>query len=193
MVAGLKYPAVRWGGRRLLALAAAGLALALVLAACGQGPGSGIFTASESQQTIPANPVAPVDEDDANLVYAQCIRANGVPEFPDPLPDGRIMVRRGAGFSMNDPRYRAAQEACQDVRPPGLGQAGFGTQGSGDAETMIVFARCMRENGVPDFPDPGPDGGIRIVAGSGTGMDPNDPKFQAALRTCQASLSGTTR
>jgi hypothetical protein len=38
----------------------------------------------------------------------------------------------------------------------------------------------MRENGVPDYPDP--NSGNRIM------LDPNDPKAQAALESCKAIL-----
>jgi hypothetical protein len=42
---------------------------------------------------------------------------------------------------------------------------------------------------VPDFPDPNPgSGGVRIVTGEGSGLNPNDPRFQAAMQTCRASI-----
>jgi len=45
------------------------------------------------------------------LNYAKCVRAHGVPEFPDPGADG---VFRGLGTTMKtDPRIRSASGACE--------------------------------------------------------------------------------
>jgi hypothetical protein len=52
---------------------------------------------------------------------------------------------------------------------------------------MLEFARCMRENGVPDYPDPDPNAGVRIF-GPDSKLDPNDPKIQAAVESCKAIL-----
>jgi hypothetical protein len=134
----------------------------------------------------------PVDEMDAALVYARCIRENGFPEWPDPLPDGTFMMRRDQGMSFNDPRRAAAMEACQDLRPAGFsGSAGIGGAAgmSIDQETFLAFAQCMRDNGVSGFPDPSPSGGGMII-GPDAGIDPNSPTFQAAVQTCQAALQG---
>lgn len=193
MTAVMKRPSLRVASLWLLVPL-----FSLALAACAQPASADIPTASENQDTAPANPVdtnptpTPVDEADAAWVYAQCIRDNGYPEWPDPLPDGRIMLRRDQGMSFNDPRMQAAMEACQDLRPPGAGSAGLGGgmgQGFADEEAILSFAQCMRENGVPEFPDPSLGGGPMVI-GPGSGINPLDPKFQAALRTCFAAVSG---
>jgi len=49
--------------------------------------------------------------------YSQCMRDNGVPAFPDPDANGTL---RGAGHEQqDDPKFRAAQKACQDKLPGG--------------------------------------------------------------------------
>jgi hypothetical protein len=193
----------RWVAQLGLLLALSGLALI----ACSQAAGADIPTASENRGNAPAqanpattqanenertvsesNPVpTPVDEADAALVYAQCVRDNGYPEFPDPIPGQGIMLRRDQGMSFNDPRMLAAMDACQDLRPAGM--AG----GSGDPEEtmemMLEFAQCMRDNGVSDFPDPSPGGGGMII-GSEAGINPFSPTFQAAAQTCMADFQG---
>jgi hypothetical protein len=40
----------------------------------------------------------------------------------------------------------------------------------------------MRENGLPDYPDPDPSSGNQIT------IDPNDPQAQTALESCEATL-----
>jgi hypothetical protein len=50
-------------------------------------------------------------------------------------------------------------------------------------EQMRQMAKCMRENGVPDFPDPSAEGGIRLDAGK-LGAGPGDPVFDKAQQKC---------
>lgn len=51
-------------------------------------------------------------------------------------------------------------------------------------ETLLAFAHCMQDNGVPDFPDPQPNG-INL---NGTGIDRNTPEFKAAQAACESLL-----
>lgn len=52
----------------------------------------------------------------------------------------------------------------------------------------LRFANCMRSHGVPNFPDPGQGGGIKLTPSSG--IDPRSPAFQAAQRACKAYAPG---
>jgi hypothetical protein len=70
-------------------------------------------------------------------------------------------------------------------------KGGSTTSGSGSAaaarqdpqQAALDFARCMRQHGV-DMPDPDfSNGGLGIRLG-GPGMDPNDPTFRAAMKSC---------
>lgn len=180
----------------------------LALTSCSQAAGADIPTASENQGTAPAqaNPAAtqasdnegavmdgnpaptPVDEADAALVYAQCVRDNGYPEFPDPIPGRGIMLRRDQGMSFNDPRMLAAMEACQDLRPAGMAGGSAGDPEE-TMEMQLEFAQCMRDNGVTEFPDPSPGGGGMII-GSEAGINPFSPTFLAAAQTCMADFQG---
>jgi hypothetical protein len=51
------------------------------------------------------------------------------------------------------------------------------------AAASYAFSTCMRTHGVPDFPYPGPHGGIQVTPG--TGIDPSSPQFQSAQHDCQ--------
>ncbi len=90
--------------RRFATAAAAALAaLTLLVAACGS---------SSSDTTTPA-----ADPQQAALAFAQCMRSNGLPDFPDPDAEGRL---RGVGHEQQgDPKYRAAFAACQEKLPGG--------------------------------------------------------------------------
>jgi len=55
------------------------------------------------------------------LKAVACIRAHGVPSFPDPTFSGSgVHIPRTAGDSIRLPRVRAAAEACQSLIPGGL-------------------------------------------------------------------------
>jgi hypothetical protein len=52
-------------------------------------------------------------EKQAALRYAQCMRAHGVPNFPDPVfRNGRIGISPGAGTNPNSPTFLGAEKAC---------------------------------------------------------------------------------
>jgi len=55
------------------------------------------------------------------LTWAQCIRAHGVPDFPDPTFSG--MEVHDAGIGSSSPQLQSAMDACKSQRPSvgGLG------------------------------------------------------------------------
>jgi hypothetical protein len=56
--------------------------------------------------------------------------------------------------------------------------------GGDPMDAALAYARCMRENGISDFPDPQPGGGPIQVPGS----DWNSPQFNAADDACKSLL-----
>jgi hypothetical protein len=87
--------------------------------------------------------------------FAQCMRENGVREFPDPDASGRLTVDgvvNGSSIDPNGPVWTRAIHACKDLQPPGF--TGGGERSAGQQSAALKFAQCIRDNGVPDFPDP---------------------------------------
>lgn len=125
---------------------------------------------------------------DQGVKYSECMRENGVPEFPDPV-NGRLQLRAGpdSGIRPDSPEFKAAQEACQDLAPAGAQTGGGGNPQM--QEQVLEYAKCMRENGVPDFPDPQFEGGgVRMQLPQGVSED--SPQFQKAQQACQDIMSG---
>src|SRR5215831_1040013 len=56
-------------------------------------------------------------EQQAMLAYAQCMRAHGVPKFPDPKPGGALEIGKNAGVDPNSPEFKAAEQTCQKLVP----------------------------------------------------------------------------
>jgi hypothetical protein len=87
--------------------------------------------------------------------FAQCMRENGVSEFPDPDASGNLTidgVLNGSSIDPNSPTWNAAIDACKDLQPSGF--TGGGERDAGQQEAALQFAQCIRDNGVEDFPDP---------------------------------------
>jgi hypothetical protein len=54
------------------------------------------------------------------LKYSACMRAHGVPKFPDPTFSGggaQLKIDSSSGIDQNSPAFKAAEKACQDVLP----------------------------------------------------------------------------
>jgi hypothetical protein len=109
--------------------------------AAGAGIGSSGSTASASSGSGP-------------LAYSRCMRTNGVPNFPDPNPGGGFDL--GAGIDPSSPAFKAAQAKCQkNLQGGGLPGPGTTTHPSPQTLAKLVkIAQCMRQHGVPQFPDP---------------------------------------
>jgi hypothetical protein len=87
--------------------------------------------------------------------FAECMRDNGVSEFPDPDASGELTidgVLNGSSLDASSPAWKAAIGECKDLRPPGF--TGDGKVSAEKQEERLEFAQCIRENGVKDFPDP---------------------------------------
>jgi hypothetical protein len=120
--------------------------------------------------------------------YAACIRAHGVPNFPDPNAEG-VITGDGSSFTPSSPAFRHAQQACRKLLPNG-GQPSP-QQIAKAQQSALAYSKCMRSHGVKDFPDPQiSGGGIRLSLGGGPGSDlnPNNPTFKSAQQACQGKL-----
>ncbi len=145
---------------RLLALAV--LLSGILLAGCGgsgspsstittgaSAPGSTVATGTgATSSTLPAT-VSP------GVAFARCMRASGVSNFPDPQP-GAGLLFSVTGLDRSSPAFKAAQTKCMHLLSSG-GPPGPGSTTHPSAQTvakLVRIAQCMREHGVPDFPDP---------------------------------------
>jgi hypothetical protein len=161
------------------------LALAVsVLAGCG-GTATKENVASANGAgggaTATAGASAGAADPDQARKFAQCVRENGVPDFPDPGADGRFKLGQFGRGDIDRDKMRKAMEACRDLAPNG------GERPQLDAaqqEQLRVWAQCMRDNGV-DIPDPDPNGGGFLGLGGGSEIDRDSPAFQKAMEACQ--------
>ncbi|MER5770771.1 hypothetical protein [Streptomyces sp. NPDC001985] len=177
------------GGRRAAARAAMAFAaitvLSLTAVACGESDDGG--SGDDGGNSAPKGEgTGTADRTAALVAYSQCMRENGVASFPDPV-DGRLrlQVQRGGPLDPENATYKSAQQACKDKEPPGLA-SGSGA-GSDQEKQLLKFVSCMRENGVPAFPDP-VEG--RLQLNRGPELDPESQVFKKAEETCRKHMPG---
>jgi hypothetical protein len=169
---------------RTLPLAA--VACAIAVAACGfsgktGSSGSSASTGSGSSST------------GSTLTFSKCMRANGVPTFPD-LSSSGMLIQGNAhtmsvnGVSVSAPAFLAARTDCQKYLPSAYASA---AQTAQQRQRGLNFAKCMRSHGVPNFPDP------KVISSSGgnqqvylPGVNPQSPAFQAAAKACGGGPKG---
>jgi hypothetical protein len=123
------------------------------------------------------------------VALADCMRAHGVPTFPDPTPGGGG-INLPPGINAQSPAFKSARLACAKLTP---GAAGGARATESQFLSALKFAKCMRVHGYPDFPDPtrsdSPPGPILII-GPGlfyrvsTSFDPNAPAAKRAIAAC---------
>ena len=126
------------------------------------------------------------------LAYSRCMRAHGIKAFPDPNSQGGISLSAGPGTGIDprSPQFKAADQACRSLMP---GSNLSPAQQAAAKATALRYSHCMRAHGIPDFPDPGSQGGIGIQVKPGSDLDPNNPRFQAANTACQKLMPGGGR
>jgi hypothetical protein len=165
------------------------IALVALISACGSSapasPGNGGSHGSSST----------ADHEKA-VKFSECMRRNGVSQFPDPGASGRLTidaVANGSSLDTSTPAFEQAISACKNLEPAGF----MGSKRSSQQQqAALKFAQCVRTNGVPDFPDPIPNGPLvdtnRIPSAANPG---GMSALNAAMQKCGdvAAQAGVTR
>lgn len=165
---------------RTAAAVIAAAVLALLAAAC-----SGSSASSGGPSNAGGSPSSR-----SAVGFSQCMRAHGVPNFPDPTSNGTIPKGTAQQFGVSDSRYQTAQTACAHLLPNsgGVSQAVIQRAMNG----MRMFAQCMRSHGVSNWPDPTTDrAGYPAFYLQGE-IDMNAPQIVTRIHACQ-HLVPTTR
>jgi hypothetical protein len=163
------------------------------------GTGSGATAGGGAGSTTPV-----ASQASGPLAFSRCMRANGVPNFPDPSAGGAAEFTLPPGTSPEAPAFQAARAKCRNLLPGG-GPPGPGSTTHPSAQTLsklVRIARCMREHGVPQFPDPQTtvpsklagiteitdfDGAILLFPAT---MNMQAPAYRQALTACGAPPLG---
>ncbi|MBO2446031.1 hypothetical protein J4573_02945 [Actinomadura barringtoniae] len=160
--------------KRALVLPLAALSILLpALAACGGSDGS----SSSGSTAAAAGGGTAGKGTDRYVKFAQCMRQNGVPDWPDPIDGDKFLMPKGK-IDPKSPSFKNASAKCESVRPPEW-KAPSKLDPAVQAQAL-KYAKCMRQNGVSDFPDP--QGGKLDIGNA----DSDSPQFKAADQKCQS-------
>jgi hypothetical protein len=150
-------------------------ATALLAAACSSGgqPSAGSGGSPEAGGSANSS---------SGLAYSRCVRAHGVPNFPDPDSSGQLSKEAviGALRGVSDSRARAATGACESLNPAGQENPTLTAQ---EQQDYLRAAACMRSHGITSFPDPTfPGGHLNLQIPSS--IDTTSRQFGQAAQTC---------
>jgi hypothetical protein len=158
-------------------LAASGVAIsALAVTACNSGTASPTAPHAVGSSAATGTGGASSAFASAALDYARCVRAHGVPNFPDPNSHGVFPKAGIPGVSVS--RIRAAERPCNHLLP--AGQPALTAQ---DQQDYLRAAACMRSHGIINFPDPAFSGGS-VTFPIPSSIDTRSEQFNQARQTC---------
>ena len=160
------------------------LGCAVAVAACG-GSSSDATTTGSSR---------PSGTNSSFVKFAVCMRANGVPNLPDPAGGGGIELPSNSGIDPQSPAFQAAQAKCRKLLPGGGPPTG---PPSAQAKlAALKISECMRSHGVTGFPDPttklpsSPAGYGEVIDRGGVALavprtiDVQSPVYRKAAAAC---------
>ncbi|WP_432253741.1 hypothetical protein [Streptomyces sp. HNM1019] len=164
-------------GRLAILLVSLGAALAIAMVAGGLGFALGSDDSPKSSGSASAGAG---DKRAKSMAFVECLRGNGVPDFPDPAADGSILLDPSSGIDVEGAAYKKAEKACERLMPEGR----RASPPPGGMPDLTTYVNCMRKSGVPDFPDPKGGG----FAPEEAGIDVQSPGFRDAHKACQRHL-----
>jgi hypothetical protein len=182
-----------WSRRAGVLAVTAGIVL--LVAACGGGSSAGSVGSSStgapsstsgSSSTGGSSNAGGSTQAQQDLAFAQCIRSDGVPDFPDPGSNGQFPT---ISAQLEDsPHFAAGFNACKHLLP-----AGGVSKAQQAAPGLLKFAQCMHAHGVPSYPEPNPNTNPYGVLAPNTsidnlkvaGVNPSSPVVSAAVQACE--------
>lgn len=126
-----------------------------------------------------------VDQELELLDFSECMRNEGI-DIGDPTIDANGNVSIGTPMNMisDHGALMAAYDVCDDFisgRPLGHG----GEDRTAVHDRLVNFAKCVRENGYYDLPDPDFSGASGDIF---AGLDRQNPDYRAAEQVCEELL-----
>lgn len=141
-----------------------------------------------------ANTFAPGATHAQAVAFAKCMRANGVPGFPDPDGQGVFNDAQIQALTTGDQGNNALHQ-CRSVLPnagTGLTVTQIQAIQQQNLHNALKAARCMRAHGITNFPDPA---GTTQASGVNwpqtlPGIDTGSPPYEKAFTTCSKADRG---
>ncbi|MFF3768204.1 hypothetical protein ACFYYR_29555 [Streptomyces sp. NPDC001922] len=135
---------------------------------------------------------------DAQLKYTQCMRKEGMTEWPDPKLSGyadwpRIeKIQEDASKQDGQKKYQAAAKDCADPMRKAM-ELEPKVDKQKVYESMLAHAQCMRSHGVSKFANPKMNSAGNVEGGGDPNpvspeIDQDSPSYQRARTACESKL-----
>ncbi len=186
-----------WSHRRA-GLAVLLAAAAFGLAACGGSSAPHVASLGKSGGSDSNGGNTPTTQPTGNATqllneWAACMHSHGDPNQADPTIDANGVIHITWNPAIPG-GYNGTYQGGQGNLGPGqycrnyLTEAQAALDGGQSPELpsqaqLVQFARCMRADGIPDFPDP-INGNLSFNRGAGGDLNPNNPTFENASKLC---------
>lgn len=154
--------------KRVLVAGLLSLVLTVAGACAKSGDGNGVATVGTPG---PPSPTPSLSQLEQALRYTRCMREHGVPML-DPDANGDVRGADSSKGELDGATVDRAQQACRQYRPVDAGLDAL------RLEKAREYSRCMRRNGVEDFPDPDADGDVHLPD------EITDPDYDHARAFC---------
>jgi hypothetical protein len=170
---------------------AAGFVLSLVLAGCSGAEEPAVATAASRPAVASGSPGGAVAAYvEAQRSWVRCLRGAGF-DLPDPDDQGRIDFSGQDNRKLKaDPKWLAAQQNCREFSREVPDELVPDRKLSPEQLARSrEYSKCMRENGMPSFPDPLADGGL--PEGWGNELTPQEEAANiSAIQICSPVQDG---
>jgi hypothetical protein len=158
------------------------LAVLVVLAATACSSGGGASPGASPSPTPDAQRMLEIGRR-----LSQCARDHGYPDFPDPEVNGdKLEYLAPSADGKKELDAIAAIPECKTIRDQlrALTNSDIPTPSAADLAKLRTFAQCIRDNGIPDWPDPKADGSFPII-GTPLEAEGQSERFFNALDACK--------
>jgi hypothetical protein len=162
--------------------------LGLIAAGCGSSKAPSVANiattgaAATSTSSTGASATKP-----SRAAFALCLGSHGFAASVGSGGNGNLSIAGvvvSGHVDPSSPQFQAAMRACSKFLPGGGPPSETPAERAAAAAAMLSFARCMRQNGVPGFPDP--NGSGMFAPGSLKGIDPGSPLTAKAFKACES-------
>ena len=188
---------------RAAALALGGLFVMSGAAACSQPAAPGVATAGGNESAGSAQTRSWADYDAKMTAWVACLRKNGSAgaRYEGHKSSATSLWDEVAGLPTDPPVAASEQEGAPEDQRDRCGEKvplpserpepyAVPVVSAAEMAEQRAFAKCMREQGISDFPDPDSDprGDAGQPAGGGEVKAGDDPKSDAAGKACRKQL-----
>jgi hypothetical protein len=153
----------------------------LTLVPLAAGCGSGSPSVAGTSTTATPN---------AAFAFARCMRAHGIPRWPDPERGGGFDKARIRALGVSGVRIKAVEQSACGRYLPGPSPQQTAQQQRTRLADGLSFARCMRHHGASRFPDPTAQGQLTVEMVQAQGIDVHSTTILRVVQTCLPASHG---